>query len=283
MGSSANGHAMGAASIGITAGLTQREAEQRLAASGPNALPEPPAASVWHRVAAQFKSALIYILLFALALDLALWAAAGADHVPYESIAIALILVLNAGLGAWQESKAEAALQRLKALAAPVVWVLRDGVLVQLPASMLVPGDLVRVEAGDRIAADGRLAVGQGVSVDESILTGESLPVDKAPGDEVFSGTLLVRGKGHVEVTRTGPASTMGRLATMIGGIEAGKTPLERRLATFGNQVAVAILGLGLVLTIGGSSSKASAGSGRWRCSRSRWLSRQCRKDCLPC
>ena len=171
---------------------------------------------------------------------------------PYESIAIALILVLNAGLGAWQESKAEAALSRLKALAAPSVWVMRDGALVQLPASVLVPGDVARIEAGDRIPADGRLSGGQGVMADESILTGELLPVDKDPGAELFSGTLLVRGKGYIEVTRTGPASTMGRLATMIGGIETGKTPLERRLGAFGNQVALAILGIGLVLTIGG-------------------------------
>ena len=214
--------------------------------------PSPHLSSVWQRLLTQFKSALIYILLFALALDLALWVHAGADHVPYEAIAIALILILNAGLGAWQESKAEAALSRLKALAAPSVWALRDGALVQLPASALVPGDVARVEAGDRIPADGRLADGQGVMADESILTGELLPVDKELGAELYSGTLLVRGKGYVEVTRTGPASTMGRLATMIGGIEAGKTPLERRLGEFGNQVAIAILGLGLVLTIGG-------------------------------
>lgn len=236
------------------AGLSQHEAERRLAAHGPNALPEPAAVSVWQRLLAQFKSALIYILLFALALDLTLWVHAGADQVPYEAIAIALILILNAGLGAWQESKAEAALCRLRALAAPLVWSLRDGTLVQLPASALVPGDVARVEAGDRIPADGRLSDGQGVMADESILTGESLPVDKEPGAELYSGTLLVRGKGYVEVTRTGSASTMGRLATMIGGIEAGKTPLERRLGEFGNQLAIAILGLGLglVLTIGG-------------------------------
>ena len=243
---------MSADTMRFAPGLTQHEAERRLAAHGPNALPESAPVRLWQRLLAQFTSALIYILLFALALDLALWVHAGADHVPYEAIAIALILILNAGLGAWQESKAEAALCRLKALAAPSVWALRDGTLVQLPASALVPGDVARLEAGDRSPADGRLADGQGVMADESILTGESLPVDKEPGAELYSGTLLVRGKGYVEVTRTGPASTMGRLATMIGGIEAGKTPLERRLGEFGDQVALAILGLGLVLTIGG-------------------------------
>ena len=87
---------------------------------------------------------------------------------------------------------------------------------------------------------------------DESILTGESLPIDKDLQNEVFSGTLIVRSKGYIEVIRTGPKSTMGQLATMIGEIETGKTPLERRLGEFGNQVAIAILAVGLALTIGG-------------------------------
>ena len=123
---------------------------------------------------------------------------------------------------------------------------------MQIPANELVPGDIARIEAGDRIPADGRLVEGHGVMADESILTGESLPVDKDLQTELFSGTLIVRSKGYIEVTRTGPKSTMGQLATMIGGIETGKTPLERRLGEFGNQVAIAILAVGLALTIGG-------------------------------
>lgn len=144
-------------------GLSQAEARQRLAEHGPNALPEAKAISLWQRMLSQFKSALIYILLFALALDLALWLHEGAKQVPYESIAIGLILILNAGLGAYQESKAEEALARLKALAVPSLWVKRDGVLVQIPANELVPGDIARIEAGDRVPADGRLVEGQGV------------------------------------------------------------------------------------------------------------------------
>lgn len=233
-------------------GLARREAEKRLAEFGPNALPEPVRVRQWQRWLRQFESPLIYILLFALMLDLGLWLWEGADRLPLESIAIGLILVLNAGLGVYQEGKAEEALARLEALAMPSVWVVRDGALVQAPAKDLVPGDVVRVEAGDRVPADGTLTPGQGVTVDESILTGESLPIDKERGEELFSGTLLVRGKGYIELTRTGAKSTMGRLATMIGGIEASKTPLERRLGEFGNQVALAILALGLVLTIGG-------------------------------
>ena len=233
-------------------GLSQTEAARRLVEHGSNALPEAEGVSLWQRLISQFKSALIYILLFALVLDLVLWLHEGAKAVPYEAIAIALILILNAGLGAYQEGKAEEALARLKALAMPSVWVMRDGTLSQIPAGELVPGDIARIEAGDRVPADGLLAAGHGVMADESVLTGESLPVDKDLQAELFSGTLIVRSKGYIEVTRTGRRSTMGRLATMLGGIEAGQTPLEKRLGEFGNQVATAILTVGLALTIGG-------------------------------
>jgi len=233
-------------------GLSHAEAARRLAEHGPNALPEAPRERVWHRLMRQFKSALIYILVFALALDLALWAHEGAGSVPHEAIAIAVILILNAGLGAYQEGKAEEALGRLKAMAMPTAWVLRDGTLVQVPVSAVVPGDIARIEAGDRVPADGVLASGLGVMADESILTGESLPVDKDVGAELFSGTLVTRSQGYMEVTRTGAKSALGRLAHLIGTVEAGQTPLERRLREFGNQVAIAILLVGLALTVGG-------------------------------
>ncbi len=233
-------------------GLSQTEAERRLIEYGPNALPESKGVSVCRRFLRQFKSALIYILLFALTLDLVLWLNEGATSVPYEAVAIALILILNAGLGAYQESKAEQALAELKSLAMPSVWVMRDGTLTQVFASELVPGDIARVEAGDRVPADGILAAGHGVMADESILTGESVPVDKDLKADLFSGTLVVRSQGYMEVTRTGSRSTMGKLATMLGEIEVGQTPLQRRLEEFGNQVAIGMLALGLALTAGG-------------------------------
>lgn len=233
-------------------GLSSAEAQLRRERFGPNALPDKAPLSLWWRLARQFQSALIYILLFALALDLAYWIYEGAHGFPHEAIAIAVILTFNAVLGVYQESKAEEALARLAALSQPMVWAMRDGTLGQIAASALVPGDVLRIEAGDRVPADGLLIEGQGVMADESILTGESLPLDKEGRAEVFSGTLVVRGKGYIEVSRTGPASTMGRLATLLGGIEAGQTPLERRLGTFGNQVAIGILAIGLGLTLGG-------------------------------
>jgi len=232
--------------------LSSEEAARRLHEHGPNSLPEAPGKSLIWRIIDQFKSPLIYILLFALAFDLGLWLWEGAHGVPHEAVAIGLILALNAGLGAYQESKAEDALARLKQLAAPLVYAVRAGKLDHIPAHVLVPGDIVRLEAGDRIPADALLLSGQGVMADEAVLTGESVPVDKDLGSELLSGTLLVRGMGYSEVTRTGQHSAMGRLATLLGGIEAGETPLERRLGEFGRQVAIAIMLLGLALTIGG-------------------------------
>src|ERR1051326_7567080 len=127
---------------------------------------------------------------------------------------------------------------------------MRDGLLVRLPSSQLVPGDVIRIEAGDRIPADGNLIETQGLAVDESVVTGESLPVEKSIGEQLLSGTLLVRGKGYMHVARTGTASTAGSLASMIGAIEAEQTPLEKRLSAFGAQIArwVLLLAAGLVV-----------------------------------
>jgi P-type Ca2+ transporter type 2C len=233
-------------------GLSNGAAEARLRLHGPNALPERPPTPLWRRFGRQFQSPLIYILLFALVADAAIWVSEGATGLPVESIAIAVILLLNAGLGVYQESKSEAALARLKEMAAPMVWVMREGRLVHLPSADLVPGDVARIEAGDRVPADGGLTEAEGVMVDESVLTGESAPVDKALNDEVFSGTLFVRGKGYVEISRTGEKSAMGRLAVMIGGIEAEKTPLERRLEKFGGQIARGVLALVILIAAGG-------------------------------
>ncbi|HEX5085708.1 MAG TPA: HAD-IC family P-type ATPase [Blastocatellia bacterium] len=233
-------------------GLSTEVAQARLLQYGPNALPEKAPTPLWRRFASQFQSPLIYILLFALLADAAIWVSEGATGLPVESIAIAVILLLNAGLGVYQESKSEAALERLKEMAAPMVWVMRDGRLVHLPSAELAPGDLVRVEAGDRIPADGALIEAEGVMIDESTLTGESGPVDKELGEEVFSGTLFVRGKGYIEVSRTGEMSAMGRLAVMIGGIEVERTPLERRLEKFGGQIARGVLALAVLIAAGG-------------------------------
>ncbi|NOT28106.1 MAG: HAD-IC family P-type ATPase [Acidobacteria bacterium] len=229
-------------------GLSSKIAAERLADVGPNALPERSPDPLWRRFLRQFASPLIYILLFALAFDIGLWLYEGGQTWPIEAMAIALILLLNAVLSLYQEQRSEAALARLKALAGAQAWVLRDGQLVRLATHALVPGDRVRLEAGDRIPADGTLVDARGALLDESVLTGESVPVDKGDGDEAFSGTLLVRGKTHLDVTRTGAASAMGRLATMLGDIKIARTPLERRVDQLGRQIARWVLALAAAL-----------------------------------
>jgi len=242
-------------------GLSNAEARAVLVQVGPNALPERSPVPLWRRFARQFASPLIYILLFALAFDLALWIYEGAHAWPIEAIAIGVILLFNAGLGLFQERRSESALAKLKALAGAQAWVLRDGQLTRVPTTQLVPGDRVRLESGDRVPADGTLADAHGALLDESTLTGESMPVEKADGDEAFSGTLLIHGRTYLDVTLTGPASAMGRLATMLGDIEAARTPLERRVDQLGQQIARAVLALvgalGLLGVIGEGIDRA--------------------------
>ncbi len=240
-------------------GLSTAEATARLAQVGPNALPERRPDPLWLRFARQFNSPLIFILLFALAFDAGLWVYEGAEGWPIEAGAIALILLFNAALGLYQERRSEAALARLKVLAGAHAWVRRDGEFVRLPTHDIVPGDWLRLEAGDRVPADGALRDAHGALFDESMLTGESVPVDKGTGDEAFSGTLLVRGRTHVEITRTGAASAMGRLATMLGDIQLGQTPLERRVDALGHQIAWWVLALAGVLCALGIAAEGLA------------------------
>jgi Ca2+-transporting ATPase len=237
-------------------GLSSAEALARLATVGPNALPAPLPLRWWHRLTRQFRSPLVLLLVGAMLFDTGVWLAQGHEGWPVEALAIATILVLNAWLGLAQERRSEQALDHLNALAAPSAWVRRDGRLTRVAAATLVPGDWVRLDAGDRIPADGTLRQARGVMLDESVLTGESVPVDRAAGDAAMSGTLLVRGSAWLEVTRTGPASSMGQLATLLGGIVATSTPLERRIDRLGQQVARTVLMLAVALGIAGIAAE---------------------------
>jgi Ca2+-transporting ATPase len=219
-------------------GLSSTEARTRLRQVGPNALPRPTPEGLWHTFLRQFHSPLIYLLLVALLVDITIWIATASRALPLESVAIGVILLLNAGLGMWQERKAEGALRALAELAAPRVWALRDGAFAHVPSADLVPGDVVQLEAGDRVPADGATTEGGNLTVDESVLTGESMPVEKEAGSEVFAGTLVVRGRADITVTRTGATSALGRLAALLEKIDAERTPLERRLDAFGRRVA---------------------------------------------
>jgi len=213
-------------------------------------LPEPAIVPLWVRFLRQFAGPLIYLLIVALAFDLGLWLFGDRTEWPIEAIAIALILVLNAALGLYQESRSESAMARLKAMACAQAWVLRDGRLTGVPPEEIVPGDWVRLEAGDRVHADGTLVNASGVMLDESTLTGESLPVEKGDDAEVYSGTLLIRGQAFLNVTRTGATSAMGRLATMLGMMAPTPTPLERRIGLLGRQIARWVLALAASLAV---------------------------------
>jgi Ca2+-transporting ATPase len=243
------------------AGLTTEAARRQLAAVGRNSLPEKKPPGTLKQLARQFANPLIYILLFALAVDLLSWWHEGSHRWPAESIAIASILILNAVLGLWQERKAGVAIARLRLLAAPRAWVRRDQEWQHVDAADLVPGDVVRVEAGDRVPADGMMLAGTGVAVDESILTGESLAVEKSHGDELLSGSLVTRGRSFIEVTRTGLRSTLGKIAGMLDQVDEEPPPLERRLKQFGIRVARGVIVFCAVMTILGVLTQ---GTERW-------------------
>lgn len=236
----------------VSAGLTSREAAALLGSHGRNELPEIKPAPWWDRVLRQLRSPIIYILLFALCFDFVVWLMEDGHGWPLESIAIVIILAFNTIMGVWQEYRAEDALAYLKKLSAPNAWVRRDDLLIRIPAAELVPGDLVRVEAGNRVFADGTLIGEAGLMVDESMLTGESVPVERSGGEELYAGTLAVRGLGWLQVTRTGQSSAMGRIADMLSGVVVEPTPLEKRLARFGHVIARWIAAITVVLVVVG-------------------------------
>jgi P-type Ca2+ transporter type 2C len=235
-----------------TLGLTTAEAASGRVEHGTNELPQAHPTPLWLRFARQFKSPLIYVLVFALVFDFGVWAYEHWRGLPVEGLVIAAVLLLNAGLGTFQEHRSEQALAQLRALTPSVVWTIRDGRLVQIASRELVPGDVIRVEVGERVPADATLLEGQGVMADEAVLTGESIPVEKPAESELSSGTLLVRGKALARVTQTGSQSAMGKIATMIRDIEAEKTPLERRLDVLGNQITRWVSALAVLLVVAG-------------------------------
>jgi Ca2+-transporting ATPase len=247
-------HRMRFGMTAVPTGLTTDEAKRLFAEFGSNELPKARPLPLWRRFLRQFKSPLIYVLVFALVFDVGVWIYEHLRGLPVEALVIGGVLLLNAGLGTFQEFRSEQALAQLKRLTSAVVWAMRGGRLVQIPSRELVPGDVVRLEVGERVPADATLLEGQGVMADEAVLTGESIPVEKAVQSELHSGTLLVRGKAFAEVSRTGARSAMGKIATMIRDIEAEKTPLERRLETLGNQITRWVSVVAVVLIVAGTS-----------------------------
>ncbi|GAU69798.1 cation-transporting ATPase [Streptomyces sp. NBRC 110611] len=204
---------------------------------------------MWRRVLQQLRDPLILVLLVAAALTIATGDLS-------DAAVILLVITVNTVVGVVQEVRAEQAVIALSAMSAPAARVVRDGAERAIPAADVVPGDLVLVAEGDIVPADGDVRAAASLLADESSLTGESVPVEKAPdGDRsrgtVSAGTVIVRGRGRVVVTATGAESALGRIASLMGAAP-GLTPLQRRLARFGRVLAAVIVALcTLVLALG--------------------------------
>jgi len=229
-------------------GLTWAEAAARRERTGPNELPATRRRGPLARFALQFHSPLIYVLLAA-----ALVTALLGDHV--DAIVIMAVVLLNAFVGFVQESRAEQALAALVAMTRTVATVIRDGRRHRVPSTEIVTGDLVALEAGDKVPADLRLVEAADLRLDESALTGESTPVSKDPApvgeveladrrDMAYSGTFVTGGRGTGVVVAVGGATELGRIHRMVGRTPGVQTPLTRKIARFSRLVTVAILAL---------------------------------------
>ena len=231
-----------------TQGLTTEKAEKRLDVVGLNELEDRGGRSKWEIFRSQFKDLLTLILLIAAGISAFL-----GDWV--EMVAILIIVVLNALMGYFQESRAEEALTALKQMAVPEVTVVRSGQPTLAPATTVVPGDVLLIETGNVVPADGRLLESVNLEIDEAALTGESAPVTKDAslvyaeprtlGDRynvAYMGTTVTKGRGRLIVTTTGMATELGRIADLIQGIEEERTPLQQRLDQLAKILAAAAL-----------------------------------------
>ncbi len=234
-------------------GLTASEAARRHAEQGPNSLPEPTPPSALERFARQFASPFIYVLLVAVALSLVLreWS---------NAAFVGAVVLLNATVGAVQESRAERSAQALRRMMTDRSRVVRDGDVTEVDVTEVVVGDLVLVGSGERVPADLRLLDCRDLLVDESLLTGESLPVAKSadqvlPADAglaervnmVFAGTLVNRGRGEGVATAIGRSSEIGAIASEIGQVGEQEPPLLARMRRFTHRVAVVMVAVAAV------------------------------------
>lgn len=238
-------------------GLTSRMAAERLVQKGRNELAETDGKkSLFWRFLAQFDDFMILLLLGAAVVSVVISRLSGENDV-LDAVMILGIVVLNAVLGLFQESKAEKALEALKKMAAPHARVIRDGIVREIPAAEVVPGDLLLLETGDAVCADGRVVESRSLKTEESALTGEALPVEKtsvgglpeetATGDRknmVLAGGYVVYGKGKVLVTATGMDTEMGRIAAMLSHTSDSMTPLQKKLEQTGKQLGIGALAI---------------------------------------
>ncbi len=246
-------------------GLSISDAELILAMHGENKLSEKKKKTTLQRFLDQFKDVMILILLAAAAISFVIACVEGNPKEFFEPILILLIVILNAIMGVMQESKAEKALDALKNMSAPHARVIRDGEEATIEASKLVPGDIIRLEAGDFVPADARLIRSVSLKCEESALTGESVPSEKdatvlvdsnAPlGDRnnmVFSGCSITYGTALAVVTATGMDTEMGKIANLLDSEEEGQTPLQEKLSQLGKYLGiVAIAACAIIFVVG--------------------------------
>ena len=240
-------------------GLTSQEARQRLEKFGPNKLKDGEKPTLLQRFLTQLKDPMLIILLIAAGVS------AVTSLMAQESLAevfiILIVVLLNAVLGVVQESKAEAAIEALQTMTAATCKVLRDGKQRTLHSDELVPGDVVILEAGDSVPADGRLLESASLKIEEAALTGESVPVNKvvealglAPGQQevplgdrknlCYMGSTVVYGRGKALITNTGMDTEMGKIAGVLAQTQEEQTPLQRRLDELGKTLSKLVLGI---------------------------------------
>ena len=262
-----------AASLGVdpNTGLSQAEAERRLAQYGPNELASAPPVPKWKKFLAQFKDPLVYLLLAATGISLVAWfieranatpGAEGGEALPFDAIVIVLILIVNAVLGYIQESKAEEAVEALSQMTAPQTNVLRDGKIARINTVDVVPGDMVVLGEGDSIPADGRLLAAASLRVAEASLTGESVPVGKnvdtlaeakALGDRanmVFNGTSVTQGTGRAIVTSTGMRTQVGKIADLLQATDDDDSPLQKEMNYVSKILGIAVCIIAAVVLV---------------------------------
>lgn len=246
----------------MTNGLTDQQVAQKQTRYGENRLREKKKKTVFARFLDQFKDTMILILLAAAGVSLVITIVEKTNEF-FEPVLILLIVVMNAIMGVMQESKAEKALDALKGLSAPHARVIRNGVEQIIPAAQLVPGDIIRLEAGDFIPADARLLRSVSLKCEESALTGESVPSEKdankvvdqnaALGDRdnmVFSGCSVTYGTATAIVTATGMDTEMGKIANLLEGEQEGQTPLQQKLAQLGKYLGIMALAVCAVIFV---------------------------------
>ncbi len=226
-------------------GLTSEQAAAARQQHGWNELPKPDQISPLRILLRQFSSFLVLILMAAGGIAFFLGEVV-------DTIAIGLVVLLNAALGFVQEWRAETALETLRSMLSPQALVIRDGREMRIPARDLVPDDLIVLNPGDRVPADAKTIDAVALRMDESILTGESAPVDKAKSDDLMTGTSVVAGRARAQVFATGTHTAFGEIAELTGSLGQKQTHLQKQLGTLATQLGIAAIGVAAaILSIG--------------------------------